>query len=297
MSVDTSRERMSPDRDTVRFTPSLAPVLGVVALTTALAALSVTAHATLLGPNPDAYPRHVSTLLSLPFTSLIVLGGWAALHHEGVSLDDVGLDRSALLPGVAAFGLLWSLVSLFGVSYLLATGAGGRIGVQYDLPLRWVLVWFLLTLTLSNGIPEEFVFRGYVQNKCLALTEWLPRAASIAVAILAAGVLFGVPHVPYALVLADASPVAIPWVLLQNALVSILYGGVYHLTRNVWYTAFVHGFSNAPVLPFETGAVPLFDEVAIGALLVVTLGYWRWESAPASPTTGSAETGTSVDGG
>ena len=96
---------------------------------------------------------------------------------------------------------------------------------------------------------------------------------------------------------ADASPVAIPWVLLQNALVSILYGGVYHLTRNVWYTAFVHGFSNAPVLPFETGAVPLFDEVAIGALLVVTLGYWRWESAPASPTTGSAETGTSVDGG
>lgn len=50
-------------------------------------------------------------------------------------------------------------------------------------------------LTLSNGVTEEFVFRGYVQSKCTALVS-SDRVPAPAVGILIAAVLFGVPHAP-----------------------------------------------------------------------------------------------------
>jgi len=137
-------------------------------------------------------------------------------------------------------------------------------------------VWFLLTLTIANGVPEELVFRGYVQNKVAALVGSRGRGLAEAVGIVVAAVLFGLPHAPLAVLLLDLGPRAVPAVVLSNLLPGLTYGIVYYLTGNLWYTSFVHGFGNATAVPFDPAAVPYFVPFAMAAGLVVGLCYRYW---------------------
>jgi membrane protease YdiL (CAAX protease family) len=256
-----------------RFTAGFAPVVGVVAFVSLVATLSVVAHLVVLGPETSEYPRHVSAVLSLPFMVIIVLGTYGILRYEGVSATDVGLCRSTLFPGVVAFGLFWAWVTVAGVGYLVATGATGELGFSFEMPWYWVPVWFLLMLTLSNGLTEEFVFRGYLQSKCTALAPSRSRGLSVAVGILSAAILFGVPHVPRGLILEGASPAAIPWIILNGLVPGVIFGLLYYLTRNVWFVGFVHGFGNATVVPFDPSAVPGFTPFAALSGVVIGIGY------------------------
>lgn len=252
-------------------------MLGVVVFATLVAAGSVLAHQSLFGPDPTEYPEHLSALLSLPFDGVIVLGTWAALRYEGLSIGDVGLGRATLVPGIVAFGLVWGWVTAACVAYLLATGATDQLGLVFDLPWYWVVMWFLLTLTLSNGLSEELLFRGYVQSKCTALGRPLPGIPPTVTGIVAAGLLFGVPHLPLGVIGYGAGPWAIPSILLNNLLpAGVVYGIIYYLTQNVWFTGFVHGFANATVVPFDPAAVPLFIPFASGSALLVAVGYRYW---------------------
>jgi membrane protease YdiL (CAAX protease family) len=260
----------------VRFTASPLPVAGAVAVVCLLASLSALAHQAVFGSDPSTYPRHLMAVLSLPFSTAVFLATWGLLRYEGVSAGDIGLDRSALLPGAVAFALLWALIAGAGVAYLTATGAAGALGASLGMPWYWVPVWFLLMLTLSNGLTEEFVFRGYVQSKCVALADARSGLPSTAVGIPAAALLFGVVHLPLAVILHGVSLRAVPWVLLNNLIPGVAYGLVYHLTRNLWYTGFVHGFANATALPFDPAAIPLFGSLATLVALLLALGYRRW---------------------
>jgi membrane protease YdiL (CAAX protease family) len=249
-------------------------LLGLVVFATLVATGSIITHRSLFGPDPTAYPAHLGALLSLPFDGLLVRGTWATLRYEGLSVDDVGLGSATLVAGVAAFGLVWAWVTAVGVAYLLATGATGRLGLAFDLSWYWVATWFLLTVTLSNGLSEEFLFRGYVQSKCTALGRSLPGIPPAVTGIVAAGLLFGVPHVPLGVIGYGAGPRAIPSILLQNLLpAGVVYGTIYYLTQNVWFTGFVHGFANATVLPSAPAAVPLLVPFASGSALLVAVGY------------------------
>ncbi|MFB6193778.1 MAG: lysostaphin resistance A-like protein [Halobaculum sp.] len=241
---------------------------------TGVAALSVIAHIRLLGPDVTSYEPHVSDAVSLPFDAAVVLGTWLVVRREGWTLASVGLGRAALLPAVAAFGLFWLSAVAFGVATLAATG--GRIGFVFEVAWYWELVHTLLTLTVTNGVSEEFVFRGYVQPVCVALAAGLSRRFAPAVGIVAASLLFGVAHIPLAVLGFDASLAAVPWVLLGNLIPGVAYGLLYYLTRNVWYTAFVHGFANAPLVPFDPAAVPAFTTVATLFALLIAVGYRRW---------------------
>ncbi|PSP56595.1 hypothetical protein BRC82_01575 [Halobacteriales archaeon QS_1_67_19] len=264
----------SPNRR-LSFTPRLVPLVGVVGLVSLVAALSVVTHLTVLGPDPSEYPQHVSAVLSLPFMMVIILGTWSVLQYEGVSATDIGLAKSTFLPGAIAFSLLWGWVTVVGLGYLFLTGATGELGVSFEMPRYWIPVWFLLTLTLSNGVTEEFVFRGYVQTKCTALMS-PDRVSAPAVGILVAAILFGVPHAPLGLILEGVSLRAIPGIILSNLLPGITYGIVYYLTRNVWYAGFVHGFGNAMVVPFDPSGVPLFVPFTAISGVLIGLGYRYW---------------------
>ena len=143
------------------FTHSLIPIVAIVTFVATVATLSVVTHLVLLGPNVSNYANHISALVSLPFFAFIFLGTWGILRYEGVSITDIGLGKSTFLPAVLAFGLLWGWIAVVGIGYLTATGATTAIGFSFDSPWYWVPVWFLLTLTLSNGLTEELVFRGY----------------------------------------------------------------------------------------------------------------------------------------
>jgi membrane protease YdiL (CAAX protease family) len=270
---------MTDSNRQVSFSASPVPLVGLVAFVTAVAGLSVVTHYRLLGPDLEAYPDHVSALLSLPFFAAMLVGTVAVMRYEGVSLADVGVDRASALPGVVAFACFWVGVAAAGVGYLLATGAGGEVGFAFDLPWWGVLVWFLLTLTVSNGLTEELVFRGYVQNKCAALAAGGSRVPPDAVGVVAAALLFGVPHLPLAFVFFDVSWAGVPSVILENLLPGVLYGLLYYLTRNLWLVGLLHGFGNAPVVPFDPAAVPSFRLLAIVVGVAVAVGYRRWAAS------------------
>lgn len=261
------------ERRTLQFSPSLWPVAAVVAFVSAVAALSVVAHLSLLGPDVSAYPDHLSALLSLPFFTLMFLGTWWTLRAEGVSLSAIGLDASGVLPAVLGFGLVWVTSTLGGLGYLLATGSTDAVGFAVEGRWYWTLLWFVLTLTVSNGLTEEFVFRGYLQSKCSALASgrsWLPDSA---VGIVAAAILFGVPHIPLGMLALGVPPRATPWIILGNLVPGIAYGIVYYLTQNLWYTGLVHGFGNATLVPFDQAAVPFFTPLTVAVGMCIALGY------------------------
>jgi len=276
--------RMSTSPRHLRFIPSLVPLVALVAFVSIVAAASVTAHTAVLGPESSEYPKHLSAILSLPFMMILILGTWGVLRYEGVSVSAVGLSRSTFLPAVVAFGVLWGWVSIVGVGYLVVTGATAQLGFAFDMPWYWVPIWFLLTLTVSNGLTEEFVFRGYVQNKCTAIVSSRSHGLSATVGILGGAVLFGVAHIPVGLLLEGVPPAAIPWIILGNLIPGITYGVIYYLTQNVWYAGFVHGFGNATVVPFDPSAVPSFVPVAAVSGILIALGY-RHVGRDARPVT------------
>lgn len=260
----------------LRFRASVTPIVGVIAFVSVVAALSVITHLRILGPDISGYPDHLSALLSLPFFVVIFLGTWRVLQSEGIPISAIGLGKSEFLSGIVAFGLVWGWSTVAGLGYLMATGANTAIGFAFDIRWYWVPIWFLLTLTLSNGLTEEFVFRGYVQSKCTALASgrsWLPAAG---VGIVAGAILFGIPHIPLGLIAGGASPRAIPWIIAGNVIPGIAYGITYYLTQNLWYTGFVHGFGNATLVPFDVAAVPFFTPFATGSAVVIALGYRYW---------------------
>jgi membrane protease YdiL (CAAX protease family) len=259
-----------------KFSAGPLPLLAVVGFVTVVATLLVTAHLWVFGGDLEASPRHLTALLGVPLHALILVGTWGALRYEGVSLTDVGVDRTRILPGAAAFAAFLATVTLAGIGYLVATSGTAELGFSYSMPWYWVPVWFVLTLTISNGLTEEFVFRGYAQSKCIAAARPRLGRLSPAAGIVAAGVLFGVPHVPRGLLLEGASVAAIPWILLENLVGGgIVFGVLYYLTRNVWFVGFVHGWANSVpvVMPFDPGAVPYFTPMAIVVGLAVALGY------------------------
>lgn len=146
----------------------------------------------------------------------MLVGTLVVLRYEEVSLGDIGLSRATALPGVVAFACFWLGVLVVGVTYLAVTDAGGAIEFTYELPWYWILLWFLLTLTVSNGLTEEIVFRGYFQNKCAALAAGRSRVPTDVVGIVTAALLFGIPHLPLGFILFDAGPLDVPWIILQN---------------------------------------------------------------------------------
>ena len=260
----------------VRFRSSIGPAVGLLGFVTAVAALSVVTHLSLLGPDPLTYPKHVSALLSTPFFVAMLVGTVVALQYEGVTLGEIGLHRTTAVSGVVAFACFWLGISVIGVVYLVATGDGGAVGFDDELPWYWILVWFLLTLTVSNGLTEELVFRGYFQNKLTALAAGRSRVPADVIGITAAALLFGVPHLPLGVILFDAGPLDVPWIILQNFIPGVLYGVLYCLTRNLLFVGLLHGFGNAPVVPFNPAAVPSFTLVTVVVGVVVGLGYRYW---------------------
>lgn len=260
----------------LQFGPRLLPLLAAVGAVTFVAAVTVLAHVYLFGPEPASYPEPAATLFSVPFMAVIVVGTWAVLRREGTQLAALGLGKVAFVSGVLAFFAVWVLVVVSGLAYLRVTGTTGAIGLSVEMTWPETLLWFLLTLTIANGLPEELVFRGYAQNKIAALVGDGGRIPPAAVGIVAAALLFGVPHLPLGLLVTDAGVGLVPGVLLANLVPGIAYGLVYYVTRNLWYTSFIHGFGNATLVPFDPAAVPYFVPATTIAGLLVGLGYRYW---------------------
>jgi len=83
-----------------------------------------------------------------------------------------------------------------------------------------------LIIYLVTGVPEEFLFRGLLQN---LLTQWLGPRSGLAIA----SVVFGLAHLPD------------PRYLLLAAIAGVAYGWVYFRTQRITASAITHALVDA----------------------------------------------------
>jgi len=92
-----------------------------------------------------------------------------------------GIDLALMVP----FWFVWTYSAL-AVHRLLGPSEAKTVDILLPRSLPEVLAWIALSITA--GITEEFVFRGYVQRQLHGISR------SIVVAIIGQGVLFGLGH-------------------------------------------------------------------------------------------------------
>ena len=138
--------------------------------------------------NPDRMKIYERTILSEWLVLGLVLAGvW--LH--GSSLSAVLGERwrsSRQFLRDAGIGLLFLIASIMVTSMLGAHGGTGDKVTQFLLPQGRIEIALWIALSLSAGICEEAIYRGYLQKQFMALTKSVPAG------ILLPALAFGAAH-------------------------------------------------------------------------------------------------------
>jgi membrane protease YdiL (CAAX protease family) len=138
--------------------------------------------------NPDRVKIYERTILSEWLVLGLVLAG---VWLNGSSLSAVLGERwrsSRQFFRDAGIGLLFLIASIMVTSMLGAHGGTGDKITQFLLPQGKVEIALWVALSLTAGICEEAIYRGYLQKQFIALTKSVP--AGIFFPALA----FGVAH-------------------------------------------------------------------------------------------------------
>ena len=156
---------------------------------------------------------------------------WAGVHWKGGTLSELTGGRWTSWRSVAAdiaiaipFWLVWELTAW------LVHRAVDRVSVPtapYQPPAGFTEISFWILLSVSAGICEEIVFRGYLQQQFRAVT------GSIIAAVILQGAVFGLAHTYQG------------WkqVMVITAL-GILYGAFAAWRRNLRANMIAHAWSD-----------------------------------------------------
>lgn len=191
------------------------------------------------------------------------------LRREDVRVADLGLSSRHVVPAVVTFGGVWVALNLLGVGLAETTGQRWGIGLLrettpvFDAALPAPRLTTLLLFFLVVGVVEEFAFRGYLQSKVVALVgdDTRPR---IALGIVISALVFGLGHVPGALVAGAGIRGALSLVAITAAS-GIAFGVLYEATQNLYFVALLHGLGDTWPLVVELGDL---SQNAFGAFLV-----------------------------
>lgn len=148
------------------------------------------AHRLSMEVQPDRVRFYAVSML---FEWLLFLFVLAGVRYSSASIWTVlgarrGSFRKVLQDiGVAAGFWVVTYILLAVLAFLLRVAAHGP-DLQYMLPHRGVELAWWLALSLTAGICEEAIFRGYLQRQFLALTKSAPAAIALS------AVVFGAAH-------------------------------------------------------------------------------------------------------
>lgn len=197
--------------------------------------------------SPTATPPPLLGMAWGVFLCVLAIGVY---RFEGVSprsLLPSNRTFFAALGVVAAFWVLYNLVA-FGLAIGGVQGFEAAQSKVVAHPTLYLLA--LLSSLLFTAIPEELVFRAYLQQKFTALADQPPRRA-VLVGIAMSAVLFALFHLPrWVLASGHGLNGALASRLLGLTIAGAAFGVVYALTRNVWLVALFHATMNQP--PFFT---------------------------------------------
>jgi membrane protease YdiL (CAAX protease family) len=231
----------------------------------------------------DASPWAKVTFEFGTFAVLAAIG-LVALRREGVRLADLGLSLRHLLPGVAAFGSVWVALNVLGAGIAAMTGNAWSIGLVRettpilvpDIPAPWVttLVHFLVV-----GVVEELLFRGYFQSKVVALIGD-DAHFRIVLGVVVSALVFGLGHVPGALVAGTGARGVLSLILITAAS-GVAFGVLYEITRNLYFLALLHALGNTwPMVvdwtSWSGGALGAFLAGVLVVYLAAALAYRYW---------------------
>jgi uncharacterized protein len=140
--------------------------------------------------HPNVIPLYLS-LIAMEWGLFFYV--WkAGLNRTGTKVSEIIGGRWASAKDVFVdLGLavgIWAVWMLIEKSWDRLLGAGHAASIQAYLPQRAVEILLWISVSISAGICEEFVFRGYFQKQFEAYThiKWL--------ALILQSVLFGIAH-------------------------------------------------------------------------------------------------------
>ncbi|NIV33432.1 MAG: CPBP family intramembrane metalloprotease [Anaerolineae bacterium] len=178
------------------------------------------------------------------------------LHKERLGLGGVDLLRA--LGGIAlAYGLLLAVL-------LIANALGG----QFEVFRQTYYGVAILDNWLLTGLGEELFFAGVLFTLVQKRT---PRAW---LAVLLTAIAFALWHLPGYLAVGLRTGelgAGIFFDLMLNLLSWIFFGTIYHLSGNLWLTAFAHASTDYGLLPAIT------DAPALGLLFMLGVVVIAWE--------------------
>jgi len=197
------------------------------------------------------------------------------LRIEDVTLDEIGLSRRLLGPALLAGFGLWTVLNVVVAGLAVALGNQWGLGLILEMPVRWPEAPMALLTSLAFdflvvALVEEFVFRGYLQTKVIALVGDGSRAR-IGLGILAASVIFGALHTP-AMIVQGASPSGIVGTAAFLSLSGLGFGVLYELTHNVYFVALLHAIGNT--WPLVADVWTWSGTGVIGALVAILVLYF-----------------------
>jgi membrane protease YdiL (CAAX protease family) len=226
---------LRPDADPPTFDGgSLVPVvtyLLTVAVLSVLAAVSA-------GGSP-------SPVLGIGWGVFLVVLAAGAFVTEGVSPRSVLPPVRSVLPVVGLVAAFWGAYNLLAYGLALGGVAGfdptpSRAAAH---PLMYLAA--LVSSLLFTAIPEELLFRAYLQSRLVDLAGEGRRAVAVGVTVTAA--LFALFHLPrWFLLSGHGVDAALATRLAGLTLAGLAYGLAYALTRNLWLVALVHATMNQP---------------------------------------------------
>jgi membrane protease YdiL (CAAX protease family) len=193
--------------------------------------------------SPGASPPPVLGMLWGVFLVVLTVG---AVRIEAVAPRSLLPSVRTLLPVIGVVAAFWGLYNLVAAALAL----GGVSGFEATLsrtaahPLLYLAALF--SSLLFTAIPEELLFRTYLQQKFTRLAGGTTRRAVLAGIGLVA-VLFALFHLPrWFLASGHGVGSALAARLLGLTLAGLAYGSVYALTGNLWLVALFHASMNQP---------------------------------------------------
>lgn len=218
---------------------------------------------------------------------------------EDVAPRSVLSSARSLVPAVGVLVAFWTLYNFVAYGLALAGVHGfetapSRVAGQ---PVLYLAV--LGSSLLFTAIPEELVFRGYLQSKFVSLAGGGTRRA-VATGVGLTAVLFALFHLPrWFLMLGHGVSPALGVRLAGLMLAGLAYGTLYALTRNLWLVGLAHATMNQP--PFlVTVTVPeefhlLVGLVEYGTLVLLAFAVVRLSEADGGLPSQSKQSPTTDD--
>lgn len=239
--------------------------------------------------SPGASPPPV---LGMALGVFLVAVAIVAFIVEGVPLRSILPSLRTLAPAIAILVGFWALYNL--VAFGLALG--GVVGFEAawssvaSHPLGYPAA--LLGSLLFTALPEELLFRSYLQRKVTALvggntSRGVATGVALATGIAVAAVLFAAFHLPRWMFASGHGLGATLGVrFLGVALLGLTYGIVYAITENLWLVALFHATMNHP--PFlVTVNVPAEFHLVVGLVeytAIVSVAYLAMRVLEAAST-------------